>query len=226
MSSGAFCLTRTAAFIRLLPDRNSQEPLPRRRDLLRLLFEIDEFVITGITEMLIQPDPGCGVKERLAGQCPALHVELLELVAIAFDHDIAVLADALDFGKSGPQLEDLEVVERTEGNNEVERLVAERIAVLRPVAEQIILDLGVGVGEPVFRYVEADQFGLGQQPLELAQQVALAAADIEDANLALQTVQVDQPLRHRRPAALDVAIAAIAVAPVAVPIVAFVFLRL
>ena len=137
-----------------------------------------------------------------------------------------MLADALDFGKSGPQLEDLEVVERTEGNNEVERLVAERIAVLRPVAEQIILDLGVGVGEPVFRYVEADQFGLGQQPLELAQQVALAAADIEDANLALQTVQVDQPLRHRRPAALDVAIAAIAVAPVAVPIVAFVFLRL
>ncbi len=84
----------------------------------------------------------------------------------------------------------------------------------------------MGVREPVTRDVEADELGLGQQQLELVQQKALAAADVEDANLALEAVQIDQRLRDRLPAALDVAIAAIAVAPVAVPVVGLVFLGL
>src|SRR5215469_865424 len=54
------------------------------------LFEVDELVVARIAEMLVQPDPRGGVEERLGGERPALHAELLRLVAIALDHDVFV----------------------------------------------------------------------------------------------------------------------------------------
>src|SRR5579863_3474439 len=84
------------------------------------LFEINEFVIAGIAEMIVEPDPRGRVEEGLAGQRPTLHVELLALVAIALDHDVTGLADALDFAQSRLQLENLEVVQAAEGDDEIE----------------------------------------------------------------------------------------------------------
>ena len=105
-------------------------------------------------------------------------------------------------------------------------LVAERIAVLRAIAEQIRLDLLARIGEAVLRDVEAGDLQLGQELLHLVEQERLAAADVENLGSVLEPVDVDQRLRHRRPAAVDELVAAVAVAAVAVPVVELVFLRL
>src|ERR1051325_8767573 len=84
------------------------------------LFEIDELVVARIAEVLVEPDPGRGVEERLGGERPALHPELLGLVAVALDHDVLVAPDPLDLGKRGSKLEDLEIVQRAERDHEVE----------------------------------------------------------------------------------------------------------
>ena len=42
-----------------------------------------------------------------------------------------------------------EIVQRAERDDEIEGLVAERISVLRLVAEEAVFDVGVGVGEAV-----------------------------------------------------------------------------
>src|SRR5262249_29705789 len=148
------------------------------------------------------------------GERPALHVELFELVAIALDHDVFVLAHPLDLAERRLELEDLEIVQGAERDDEIERFVVERVALLCAVAKELVLHVPMRIGEPMVRDVEADELGLGQQQLELAQQIALAAADVEDAPLPLETVQLDERLRDRLPAALDVAISAVAVAPV------------
>src|SRR5262249_34935681 len=76
------------------------------------------------------------------------------------------------------------------------------------------------------RYVETHNLGVRQQLLELVEQVSLAATDVEDPGVALESVDIDQFLRGWRPVSLDEAIAAVAVAPVAVPIVGLVLLGL
>ncbi|GMO42877.1 hypothetical protein BwSH14_55410 [Bradyrhizobium ottawaense] len=53
---------------------------------------------------------------------------------------------------------------------------------------------------------------------ELVEQIALAAADVEHAHAGLDAVAIDQGLGERAPASV-ITIAAIAVAPVAVPVV-------
>ncbi len=63
----------------------------------RASFEVDEFVVAGVAEVLVEPDPFRRVKELFGRQRPAFEIELLELVPIALDHDVLVLADALDF---------------------------------------------------------------------------------------------------------------------------------
>src|SRR6516165_5495290 len=37
--------------------------------------EVDEFVVAGVAEVAVEPDPLGGVEERFAGERPALHVE-------------------------------------------------------------------------------------------------------------------------------------------------------
>src|SRR5215469_14869201 len=46
------------------------------------LFEIDELVIAGIAEVIVQPDPLRRMQDRFRGQRPALEIELLELVTV------------------------------------------------------------------------------------------------------------------------------------------------
>src|ERR1043166_1107581 len=143
ISSGLFNSTRTAARMRL--------------------FEVDELIVAGVSEMFVQPDPLRRVEERLARERPALKVEELLLVAIALEHHVSVFADALDFRQCGRELEEAEIVEASERDDEVEVLIAPRIAILRAIAHQVRPDRFGRVGETVARDIEADDFRVGKQ---------------------------------------------------------------
>src|ERR1700722_14043470 len=194
--------------------------------MLKNLFEIDEFVVAGIAEMVIEPDPFRRMQERFRGQRPAFEIELLELVAIALEHDVFVLADPVDLLHRGLELEQAQIVQAAERDHQVKRAVAIRVTVLGAIAKQIRLDLVAGVGEGVFRDVEAGDLEPRQNFLHLVEQERFAAADVEYARSVLEPVDVDQGLRHRLPAPVDELVAAIAVAAVAVPVVELVFLGL
>src|ERR1700690_3917998 len=71
----------------------------------RSLFEIDEFAIAGIAEVVIEPNPFRRGQTLLRGQRPAFEVELFQFVTVALDHDVFIFADALDFRNRGLQLE-------------------------------------------------------------------------------------------------------------------------
>src|SRR5215217_8656202 len=142
-------------------------------------FEVDEFVIAGITEVRVEPDPFGGVEKRFARERPALQIELLELAAVAFEHDVALLADALDFGQRRLQLEQPQVVKAAERNHQVELVVAERISILRAVLEELVLHVRVGVGEAMIRDVEARDLEARLDLQHLVEQKALAATDVE-----------------------------------------------
>src|SRR5580698_2950134 len=156
--------------------------------------EVDEFVIAGIAEVVVEPDPRRHVVECLCSQRPAFHVELLELAPVTLDHDVLVLADALDLLHRGLQFEHLQIVQRAERDHEIERFVAERIRVLRAIAEQIVPDFFLGIGEAMLGDVEADDLGFRQQQLEFVQQESLAATDVENPALALEAMEVDQQI--------------------------------
>src|ERR1700734_749834 len=212
-TSGSRDCTRIAAFAVLTCIRKD-------------LFEIDEFVVAGIAEMVIEPDPFRRVQDRFRGQRPAFEIELLELVAVALEHDVFVLADPVDLLHCGFELEQAQIVQAAERDHQIERAVAVRIAVLGAIAEQIRLDLVAGLGEAVFRDVEAGDLEPGQDLLHLVEQERLAAADVEHARSVLEPIDVDQGLRHRFPAAVDELVAAVAVTAVAVPVIELVFLGL
>src|SRR5215472_4666056 len=121
------------------------------------LFEVDEFVVARISEVIVEPYPRRCIKECFASESPTLHVELFKFASIALYHNVPSFPDPLDFSKRSLQLEDLEVVQAAERDHEIERLVAVRVAILRFVAEQEILDLGVSVAQTMTRDVETDQ---------------------------------------------------------------------
>ena len=100
--------------------------------------------------MFVEPDPFLLVEEGFAGKGPALDVKEFLLVAVALEHDVALLADALDFAECGLKFEDPEVVKRGEGDDEVEGLVVERIGILGAMNEEVGLELGMHAGEAVF----------------------------------------------------------------------------
>src|SRR5438477_3619971 len=120
ISSGLFSSTSTAARI--------------------VLFEVDELIVSRVAEVFVEPDPLRGVEERLARERPAFQIEELLLVAIALEHDVPVLADAFDFTQGRLQLEQPQVVQGAERDDEIEVLVAPRIAILRAIAHQMRTD--------------------------------------------------------------------------------------
>jgi hypothetical protein len=85
--------------------------------------------------MAVKPDPLGGIEEGFAGKGPALEVELFLLIAIAFQHHIAVFTDPLDLAERGFQFKNPKVVETAERNHKVEVIVAKRIGILGAVAE-------------------------------------------------------------------------------------------
>ena len=166
------------------------------------------------------------MEDRLGGQRPAFQIVHLGDVPVSLDHDVLVLADALDLLDRGLQLEQPQIVQRAERDDEIEIVVAVGVGVLRLVGEEIGLHLFMRMGKAVLRDVKARDLQPRQYLLHFVQQKALAAADVEHARSILEAVGFDQRLGDRRPAALDESVAAIAEAAVAVPVIGFVFPRL
>jgi hypothetical protein len=73
-------------------------------------FKIDELVITGISKMIIQPDPFISVEKRFAGKCPALQVELLEFIPVALQHNISLLSNAFNFFNGNSQFLETQIM--------------------------------------------------------------------------------------------------------------------
>src|SRR5262249_29834979 len=86
--------------------------------------------------MTVEPYPLGGIEEAFAGEGPALQVELLQLIAVALEHDVALLADALDLFTGGVQLEEAQGVQAAERDHEIAILIAARVAILRPITEE------------------------------------------------------------------------------------------
>src|SRR5689334_7598703 len=76
--------TRIAAFAVLISMRPARS------------LEIDEFVVAGVAELFVQPDPFRGMQDGLRRQRPAFEVVQLGDVPVGLDHHILVLADPLD----------------------------------------------------------------------------------------------------------------------------------
>jgi hypothetical protein len=166
------------------------------------------------------------IEEGFAGEGPTLKVEEFLLVAVALEHDVALLADPLDLGEGGLEFENPEVVESGKGDDEIEGFVLEGIWVLGAVEEKVGLELGMDAGETVLGDVEPDDFESGFEELHFVKEKGFSAADIENARTGFKAVGVDEGLGDRLPATGEVFVAAIAETAVAIPIVEFVFLGL
>ena len=91
MINGSRDLARTAAFDFLIC-------------IVRRSLEIDELVVAGVSKVVVEPDPFRRVQDGFGGERPAFEVELLEFVPVALDHNVLILADALDLLHRGLQL--------------------------------------------------------------------------------------------------------------------------
>ena len=69
-----------------------------------VLFKENKFVITSVTKMFIKPNPFCNIKKSFRREGPALQVEQLLFVPVAFTHEILVSADPLNFYNGGLNL--------------------------------------------------------------------------------------------------------------------------
>ena len=176
--------------------------------------------------MFVEPDPFLLVEEGFAGEGPALDVEEFLLVAVTLEHDVALLADALDFAERGLKLENAEVVERGEGDDEVEGFVLEGIGILGAVQEKVGLELGMHAGEAVFGDVKSDDLKSGLEELHFVKEKAFPASDIEHARTGFEPVGVDESLGNGFPAASEILVTTVAEPTVAIPVIELIFLGL
>jgi hypothetical protein len=176
--------------------------------------------------VIVEPNPFLLIEEGFAGEGPALEVEEFLFVAVALKHYVALLADPLDFGESGLEFENPEIVKRGEGDDEIEGFVLEGIGILGAVEEEVGLELGMDAGEAVLGDVEPDDFESGLEELHFVKEKTFSATDIEDARTGFEAVGVDEGLGNRLPSPGKVFVAAIAETAVAIPVIEFVFLGL
>jgi hypothetical protein len=137
-----------------------------------------------------------------------------------------LLADALDFAEGGLEFENAKVVERSEGDDEIERIVLEWIGVLCAMGEEVGLEVGMAAGKAVLGDVETHYVEARLEELEFIKEKTLAAADIENAGPGFEAVGVNQGLCDGFPTTGEIFVAAVAEAAVAIPVIEFVFLRL
>jgi len=69
--------------------------------------------------MLINPYPLSHIEKRLTGQCPALEIEQLLFVAIAFKHDIFVFTDPFNLSDSGFQFKNSQIMQTSERDEQI-----------------------------------------------------------------------------------------------------------
>ena len=87
-------------------------------------FEENEFVIAGVAGPLEFEVPFLRRMEDPAGELPIHQVHLLALVAIGLDTDVfRAAADTIDFFERRVKVVVVEVVQRVDGDDEVEMLV-------------------------------------------------------------------------------------------------------
>ena len=130
--------------------------------------------------MFVEPDPFVLVEEGFTGEGPTLNIEQLLLVAIALEHDVALFSDSLNFTESGLKLEDTEVVERGEGDNEIEGFVIEGVWILSTVDKEVRLELRVHASEAVFGDVESDNLKPRFNELHFVKEKPFSTTDIEN----------------------------------------------
>ena len=131
-------------------------------------------------------------------------------------------ADADDLLQRLVEIVAVEVVQRVDGDHQVEALVRERQFGGAGHLEAW-LDLFLGVLDGVAGDVDADDLDARHGLGEIVEDEALAAADVEDAVARLDAVVLDHGVGHLPPAAV-VAVAAVAGLAVAVPVVDVPFL--
>jgi hypothetical protein len=130
--------------------------------------------------VFVEPDPLVFVEEGFTCERPTLNIEQLLLVAIALEHDVALFSDSLNFTESGLKLEDTEVVERGEGDNEIEGFVIEGVWILSTVDKEVRLELRMHACEPVLGYVESDNLERRFKELHFVKEKSFSTTDIEN----------------------------------------------
>ena len=189
------------------------------------LLKVDKLIVPGVAEVVVEPDPLFLVEEGFTSKGPALEVEEFLLVPIALKHDVALLADALDFGECALELKNPKVVESGEGDNEIKGFVFEGIRILRAVGEEVGLKIGMATRESVLGYVEADNLQGGFEELELVEKKRFSTADIQNARTGLEPVGFNEGLSDGFPTPCEIFVAAIAEPAITIPIVELIFLR-
>src|SRR6266850_232593 len=188
------------------------------------LFEINERVVAAVPGLLEPPGPLRGRIERLARHLPVEQVRFLGLVAIGLHAKVFALGDALHLPQRLVQVVAVQVMQRLDGDREIEVAIGPRQG-CRIADAQPVLELILGVADGVLGDVDAVDLHAWHHQREVIKQVALAAADIEDALTRLDAVMLGHRARDFLPAARHVAVAAVIDAAVAVPIVIVPFLR-
>src|SRR6185436_14403926 len=102
------------------------------------LLEVDEFVVTGVAKVVVEPDPLRGFKKGFASKCPALQVKQLALTAITLNQNVFVLSHTFHFSKSRLKFKRAEVVKASQRNHQIELLVSIRERILSSIAKQAI----------------------------------------------------------------------------------------
>src|SRR3954447_13758278 len=114
MSSGAFCPTSTAAFMKIAPEFVNGGAV-------RPSLEIDEPVIAGIAPFPVQSRPFLRRIKTHASELPIKQVRLLALIPIRFNaNPFLVFADALDFLHRGFKFIHVQIVEGVYRENKIE----------------------------------------------------------------------------------------------------------
>src|SRR5579859_4298668 len=169
---------------------------------LQSLDEENELVIAAITRLFELVVPFGRRMEDAAGELPVHQVHLLALVAIGLDADVfGAASDALDLAERRMELVVVEIVQRIDGNHEVEMLVGigqpDRRADLTEWPHA--LD---GVRDPVSRDVDAGDLDPRYAFREIVQQETLARSDVEHAHPGLEAVGSNHRVGDLAPAAV------------------------
>src|SRR5262245_4833507 len=103
--------------------------------IVRGSLEIDELIVAGIAEVIVEPDPLRSMQDGFRCQRPAFEVELFEFVSVPLDHNVFAFADPLDFLDRSFQFIQAQIMQSPKRYHQIKGLVAERVTVLGPIVE-------------------------------------------------------------------------------------------
>src|SRR6266850_1987180 len=151
------------------------------------LFEINERVVPAVPGLLEPPGPLLGRIERLARHLPVEQVRFLGLVAIGLHAKVFALGDALHLPQRFVQVVAVQVMQRLDGDREIEVAIGPRQG-CRIADAQPVLELFLGVADGVLGDVDAVDLHAWHHQSEVIKHVAVAA--VIDAPVAVPIVVV------------------------------------